>query len=62
MSSESHIVCNSVLVGLRCEKCNNGTPCDLALAQKAKRDDDALRADNKPTLKVTFGDLLKRKR
>lgn len=33
---------------------------DLERAQRIKREEDALRAKGKPTLKVSFGDLLKK--
>lgn len=42
-----------------CEE--NKRPCDLCMAQRRTQQDARLRAENKPTLHTTLGDLLKRK-
>ncbi len=46
---------------LGCSMCESDEPeNDLQAAQRRKREEDALRAEGKPTLRVKLGDLLQR--
>lgn len=47
--------------GMLCRGCSicSSNENDLEAAQRRKREEDKLRADNKPTLHVSFAELMK---
>ena len=54
--------CENPLLLATKEERESDIECDLAYAQRRKREDDKLRSEGKPTLKTTIGYLLDSKK